>query len=79
VMLSLFGSVISCIAAYLSLVVDVNTGFQTHVLFQGAVIAILFVCMSIILFANFVYSRMAPEMIQPDKDDYKSPIGGGKK
>jgi small-conductance mechanosensitive channel len=76
VMLSLFGGIICAISAYLSLVIDVNTGFQTHALFQGAVIAILFVCMSIILFANFVYSIIAPEIIEPDKNDYKSPIDG---
>jgi hypothetical protein len=76
VMLSLFGGIVCAITAYLSLVVDVNTGLQTHALFQGAILGILFACMSVILFANFVYSIMAPEMIQPDKRDYKSPVDG---
>lgn len=67
---SLFGSVICGIVAYLSLVIDVNTGSQTHALYQSPVIAIIFVIFSIILFANFVYSIIAPEMIKPSKDDY---------
>jgi len=67
---SLFGSVICGIVAYLSLVIDVNTGSQTHALYQSPVVAIVFVIFSIILFANFVYSIIAPEMIKPSKDDY---------
>lgn len=67
---SLFGSVICGIVAYLSLVIDVNTGSQTHALYQSPVIAIIFVIFSITLFANFVYSIIAPEMIKPSKDDY---------
>lgn len=67
---SLFGSVICGIVAYLSLVIDVNTGSQTHALYQSPVVAIIFVIFSITLFANFVYSIIAPEMIKPSKDDY---------
>lgn len=76
VMLSLFGGIISGVSAYLSLVIDVNTGLQTHALFQGAIIAILFTCMSIILFANFIYSITAPDIIKPECDDYKSKVDG---
>ncbi len=76
---SLFGSVICAIVAYLSLVIDVNTGSQTHALYQSPVIAIIFVIFSIILFANFVYSIIAPEMIKPSKDDYHFKSEGDKK
>jgi uncharacterized protein YacL len=67
---SLFGSVICGIVAYLSLVIDVNTGSQTHALYQSPVIAIIFVIFSITLFANFIYSIIAPETLKPSKDDY---------
>ena len=71
---SLFGSVFCGVVAYLSLVIDVNTGSQTHALYQSPVIAIVFVILGVILFVNFVYSIIAPEMIRPSKDDYRSPI-----
>lgn len=67
---SLFGSVICGIVAYLSLIIDVNTGSQTHALYQSPVIAIIFAIFSITLFANFVYSILAPETLNPSKDDY---------
>ena len=73
---SLFGSVFCGIVAYFSQVIDVNTGSQTHALYQTTPIAILFAILSVILFANFVYSIMAPDMLQPDKRDYKSPVDG---
>ena len=76
---SLFGSVICGIVAYHSLIIDVNTGSQTHALYQTPVIAILFAILSIILFANFIYSITAPDMMKPDRRDYKSDAGGDRK
>jgi hypothetical protein len=73
---SLFGSVFCGLTAYFSLVIDVNTGAQTHALYQTPVVAILFAILSVILFANFIYSIMAPDIIKPERNDYKSPVDG---
>lgn len=71
IIFSLIGVLICAFAAFMSLVVDVNTGYQTHVLYQPVLITILFVIMSILLFANFIYSMVAPEITTPHEEDYK--------
>lgn len=84
---SLIGSILCFLTAYSSLVVDVLTGFQTHILHQPVILSILFVIIGIILFANFIYSILAPEAISPNKKQYnvgidskvRSERGTGKK
>ena len=79
IVFSLIGGIICAFVAWLGLVVDVNTGLQTHALYTNAMISILFVILGGILFANFVYSIVIPEFIEPSKDDYKAPIDAGTK
>ena len=70
VVFSLIGSILCFITAYSSLVVDVLTGFQTHILHQPTVLSILFVLLGMILFVNFIYSIVAPEMVAPNTKQY---------
>ena len=67
---SLIGSILCFVTAYSSLVIDVLTGFQTHILHQPVILSILFVLLGIILFANFIYSLVAPEIIAPNTKQY---------
>jgi hypothetical protein len=67
---SLIGSILCFITAWFGLVVDVQTGFQTHALYQLSILSIFFVLLGIIMFANFIYCLVAPELIQPDIKQY---------
>ena len=74
IIFSIFGVVVCSVSAYASLVIDVTTGQQTHALYQGYLMVIIFVILGGILFANFIYSIIAPEITTPDKKDYSAPI-----
>jgi hypothetical protein len=68
---SLIGSILCFITAWFGLVVDVQTGFQTHALYQLSILSIFFVLLGIIMFTNFIYCLVAPEIIKPDVKQYK--------
>lgn len=73
IIFSIVSSVACGIAAYLSLEIIVPSGgVATSVVYQIPVISILFVILSILAFANFIYCIMQKDMVQPDKKDYKN-------
>jgi hypothetical protein len=73
IIFSIVASVVCGIAAYLSLEVIIPSGgLATSVVYQLPVISILFVILSIIAFANFIYCIMQKDMVQPEKKDYKN-------
>lgn len=69
IVFSLFGGVLNIFVAYLSLVVDVPTGSSAHTLYNGGGIPVIFVIFGLLCFTNFVYSIMAPEVLEVDKKE----------
>lgn len=76
IIFSIVSSVVCGISAYLSLAIIIPSGgLATSVVYQMPVIAILFVILSIIALANFIYCIMQKDMVQPEKKDYKNDSG----
>lgn len=76
IIFSIVSSVVCGIAAYLSLEIIIPSGgTATSVVYQMPVISILFIILSILAFANFIYCIMQKDMVQPDKKDYKNDNG----
>jgi len=69
IVFSLFGGVLNIFVAYLSLVVDVPTGSAAHTLYNGGGVPAIFVVFGLLCFINFVYSIMAPEMLEANKKE----------